>query len=256
MWNMAKPVEWDFALELKGVVPDDLPMARLAEYLQEWASLLGVEHRPVFKGIVKGSAVLRAQVPPLERVKASARLRNAANDGDGAKPLARIEAMMAADGVTRGRVVDRQGAVLVLALPTQRPSIQEVTVFDAVDIDGRVVRVEGRDKTAHIGLIESGTGKAISVQTTDDALAQALARHFRGEWVRLRTEGYWVRGSDGRWMPKSLTVLSFEELDNTPASDIVQELSRMPGNGWAKMPLPDALAAWRELRGVGAEDAK
>jgi len=225
-------------------------MTRLGEYLQAWGQLLGGE-TAVFKGMVKGSVVLRASVAHEQHAHVEHNLRNAANDG----AFTRLAPMLHADGIRRATIINRRGEVLAWLAPLGPVAEAHIVIYDEVDVDGCVIRVEGKDKTSHIGLIESGTGRAISVQTTSDTLAREFAGHYRNGWVRVRTEGTWQRGSSGRWEPKSLIARSVSALDDAPAEILLQELVNMPGNGWSAMPLQDALAHWRQLRGLGQEEA-
>lgn len=248
MWGMGTRVEWDFALELSGITPDDLPMALLADYLRQWAELIGVAHQPVFKGVIKGSASLRSQVHPLERTNTQVRLRNAAND-DKVRPLLEtLEGMLARDGLRRARIIDRDRHVLQVVVPTPAAPADTLVVTDAGEIDGRVYRLSGKDESTSVGLIEDGTGRTISVETNSDSLARQFAAHFKGAILRVRVHGTWTRHPDGRWEPKRLTADRFDVLDDAPLIDTLRALQDMPGNRWAGMTPEQADAAWRELR--------
>jgi hypothetical protein len=71
---MGERADWDFALRIRGVTPQRLPMTRLAEYLKQFAELHGSERDVHFAGIVKGSAVLRAAVEIEAHIEVSKRL--------------------------------------------------------------------------------------------------------------------------------------------------------------------------------------
>lgn len=258
MGKQGKRLEWDFELRLAKADRDKIPMTRLAEYLTQWALLLGPDHKPVFRGVVTGSIRLRAGVDGNSRLETSARIRNAPLDATTAPYVQRLEQMVAQDGFRYGRVTDREGQDLLRFVPAVRPVLPAITVTETTEIDGWVCRVEGRDRTTHIGLVETGSGRTISVQTTNDALAQRFARHFRGSAVRVRTHGTWTRNEDGLWEPKSLVADDFDELDEAPAIAVLEQLRAIPGNGWAELEDPDG--ACRELRGIPldvvADDSK
>jgi hypothetical protein len=248
MSNMSKSIEWDFALELSGITPESLPMSALADYLALWAGLIGVEHRPVFKGVIKGSTVLRAKVGETDRVSTAVRLRNAAND-DKVRPLLdKLEKRLESDGIRGAKVIDREGKFLQLVRTEPKSGVDELTVTDAAQVDGRVWRISGKDESTSVGLIEDGTGLSLSVETTNDDLARRFARHFKGELLRVQVHGTWTRNASGRWEPKSLKADEFEVLEDAPLVDTMRALRQAPGNGWAALALPDALAAWRNLR--------
>jgi hypothetical protein len=240
--------DWDYALRIRGVTPRTLSMFRLAEYLEEWAQLIGEENRPVFGGIVQGSAVLRASVPFDRKLEARSRIVTAKA---GASPAAaraaeRIERLMASDGA-RGQVEDRNGAVIYeFRKPVVEPLPTEHVVTDAGVIDGTVVGIVGIDDTVHVRLQE-GSGSVSSVSVRDMQLARQLATHFRGEPIRVHVHGTWKRDGAGVWSPHSLYADRLDELDPRAAAAVLDELAAIPGNGWATMDDPEAL--WRSIRG-------
>ncbi len=243
--GMGTPVNWDFALELSGTTPDELPMEKLADYLAHWANLLGVEHKPVYKGAVKGSAVLRASVAPLDRVATSVRLGNAANDESTRSLLDAIEGLMARDGLRRAQIKNRDGRVLQVVRVT--PAVPELTVTDRAEIDGRVYRLSGKDNTTSVGLTEDITDRVISVETSSDELARRFAQQFKGALLRVSVKGTWTRAPNGEWLPKRLTAEHFEVLEDVPLLDTMRALRDAPGNGWNRMSNQEAMSAWHDL---------
>lgn len=246
--KMGKVLDWDFELRLASADRATFPMARLAEYLTQWANLLGPTNRPVFQGLVKGSVRIRACVHATAKAETAHRIRNAQLDPDAAPFVQKLERMVAQDGFRYGRIRDRSGRDLLRVVPSPEPLVEAMTVTDSVEIDGWVCRVEGRDKTTHIGLVEAGTGRSIALQTTSDPLAVRFAQHFRGSSLRVRTHGTWTRSLEGVWEPKALTADDFEVLDDTPAGAVLEQLRGIPGNNWATM--EDHEQRWREIRGL------
>lgn len=239
---------WDYALRIRGVTPRSLSMLRLAEYLEKWAQLIGEENRPVFGGVVRGSAVLRASVPFDRKLDTRSRIVSAKV---GANPAASraaesIERMMASDGA-RGQVEDRTGAVIYeFRKPMVEPTPAEHVVPDVGVIDGTVVGIAGIDDTVHVRLQE-GSGAVSNVSVRDMRLARHLATHFRGQPIRVHVHGTWKRDAAGVWSAHSLYADRLEELDSRTADVVLDELAAIPGNGWATVDEPEAL--WRTIRG-------
>jgi hypothetical protein len=156
---MAKRLDWDYALHIKGVTLRTLPVSRLADYLKELAGLMGDESRPVLDGIVRGSVVVRVKQTGEHPAHTRARLRAAANDptGPGGKSFSRINSLMARDGA-RGEIVDRQNVVVLKFAVDQAAALAEpeMTVTDVGMLDGRVVGVVGADDTVHVRLRDHG----------------------------------------------------------------------------------------------------
>jgi hypothetical protein len=242
---------WDFAMQIKGVTLDTLDMARVAEYLKEWAGLMGDQAKPKFAGVVKGSVVLRARQGGDHKAVVRHRLKQAAanDDAPGRDHFDRIVRLLGADGA-RAAVID-SAKVVVIEFPTvqRRPSpAREQIVNDSAEIDGIVVAVEGIDETAHLR-IQDTRGKVVSMQIRDMSLAREAAGHFRGDPIRVRVHGTWRRSPEGEWAPLSLHVDRVETLDQATVAELMQRLRAIPGNGWAQMDASQAQALSDEIRG-------
>ena len=225
-------------------------MAKLAEYMATWAELLGRNAMPVFKGIVKGSVVLRALVAPTEKVATTNRLRNAYTDPAAEKLITKLNSLMQRDGLY-GSIVDANRQTLIDFPKSRLVHASPVMVIqDQTEIDGVVCRIEGKDDTSHVGLLESGTGKSISVVVRDSHLARQLAQHYHGATLRIRVRGTWLRDEDGEWQPKALTAEAFEVLDDQPLLDSMHALRSLPGIGWNDMESP--MDMWRDIRGISS----
>lgn len=222
-------------------------MARLGEYLQAWAALLGDENKPHFAGIVKGSAVLRARVGGDAKLTTKVRLV-AAREGvedQSARAYEQLATMMVRDQCT-GEVRDSAGAVILEFKRQPTPEVRPVVMQDSATVDGVVISLAGADDTVHLRL-QDADGAVYKVTLRNLETARALASHFRASPIRAHVHGSWSRDADGSWRAVSLYLDRFEELDDEPAASILSRLSALPGNRWAVM--ADADLALRELRG-------
>lgn len=247
---MTKRADWDYALRLRGVDPSSIPMARLAEYLKDWAGLLGDANAPIFRGVVKGSVVLRARVDPMRKNEVHTRLRSGQTQVDpaAAKFIEKLKTLMDRDAVI-GTVIDSAGDVVMefTAHKGEEDAPREYIVPDSGTIDGVVVGIQGVDDTVHIRLQEI-SGAVFSVALRDLAMARKFAAHFRGDPIRVQVHGTWKRTTSGVWEPHNLLADGFEELDQTNARETMDQLRAIPKNGWAE--LPDPIGFWKDLRGI------
>lgn len=247
---MSKRGEWDFALRLRGTTPGTLPLAALADYMKEFAALLGDDAKPVFAGVVKGSTVLRARQTDDHPVVTKHRIQAAANDTVGAagRSFRRLSEMVTRDSY-RAEVLDWDKNV-VLQFQSAKPvptADDELLVHDAGELDGCVVSVAGVDDTVHIRLSDPAGGDH-KVVTRDMKIAQALAARFRGGPVRVQVHGTWKRTNSGKWEAHQVYVDDFEDLDDVAVSEVFTPLKGTPESGWSRS--ADPTTEWEEIRGL------
>lgn len=245
-----KKDDWDYALRIRGVTPRAMSLTRLGEYMKAYAALLGQGNEPKFAGIVKGSVLLRASIPSERQTETRKRLlsvRVAAND-DLMRAHDLLVDMLATDSVS-GDIEDRNGVVVIeFSRRSLEPAQSEVIVQDTGIIDGVVVSLVGIDDTVHLRLLDSEqTSQKITVR--DITEARKLARHFRGEVLRVHVHGTWKRTGEGRWEAHALYLDHFEELGGESATELLNVLSALEGNRWASMDDPQA-----ELRRIRGDD--
>lgn len=240
-----------YRFRIDSFTPETLPMSRLAEYLAELAQLFGSDERVHFRKIQKGSAVLVSQVETVAVPKVRERLSrvDAASAADEvAEPFRRLDRMLAADNAV-GKL--RRGTATILSFPGRTAPRQRVgPVTQSTTVQGQLVRIGGRDKTAH-GLIEdAGTGRAWKIVTTREQ-ARGLAQVIYGQPLRVTGSGRWYREDDGRWQLEELRVQSWEALDDVTLAQAVESLRSISGAGWDES--PDPLALLQKIRDGGGE---
>lgn len=224
-------------------------MSKLADYLRDWAGVLGEGNTPVLKGVIKGSVLMKTVVAPDRKHEAHVRVLEAKSnpDSSAAKFMASITKNLCRDGYT-AFIEDRNGCVIYeFPVVNKTPEThKEVILHDTGTIDGVIIGVAGKDDTAHIRIQES-KDRIWSVSVRDFVLARRLAQHFRSDPIRLIVHGSWKRNAQGIWEPNHLTAEDFEELDQSSVTEIFEELRAIPDNGWIKLDSP--IEYWEDLRG-------
>jgi len=242
--------DWDYALHIKGVSKQTLDLARLAEYLYEFAQLLGKSANARFAGIVNGSAVIRAkELGDKPQVTRSRLMSAASNDESSVRaPYQKILTMMRENGA-RGEIIDRHNSVLVKfeTSTVANDLAHDVLMYDEAEIDGVVVGITGADDTAHVKLqVSAKTSYKLLVR--DMSIARKLASHFRGETVRVHVHGKWKLAENGSWEPHSLYIDRVEDLDQRNPEEVMKELFAIKGNAWSEMANP--YGYWEKIRGL------
>jgi hypothetical protein len=214
--------------KLKGKFPRDLSMERLAQYLRALGQLAGsgegVRLSKIGTGSVKFELVVASAYYPefVHRVTGAKNPKLA--DPAAGKAVAQLEAMVTADHVTGELKV---GATKLLLLRGYKTSASPVIgpFTQPFAIRGRIVRLEGKDKTKHAGIAEYGVAdREVPAEIVDDDLARRLKVHLWGEVIELTGHSRLMRLEDGEWEIKSFRIESFRELENTAPSKVVSLL--------------------------------
>ena len=241
---------WTYMLRLLRRNPERIRMDRLADYMREFAKLIGLENQPVFRGVRRASTGLKASVPASHQNAALLRVReaHARPDSKSAAALRCIEAMMGEDAIPKAELLDSSRKVLYLFHAPVLNDLTDARIQQAGEVDGTITGIVGADDTMHLHLRDH-LGRDLRLIVRSEDLARSLLSRFRLGVVRLSIHGTWIRTDQG-WIPESnkCTVDRFEMLDDTSPLEIFEALGSIPGNGWNEV--ADADAAWRDLRGL------
>lgn len=236
-----------FRLRITAYSPDTIPMARLAEYMQGFAALMGCEARVHFKGLAKGSTVLQAEVETEDAQRVEERLRAVdAPDGsaDAKKARALLEALLREDNA-RGSLSSDRGERFIKFLGIDAVIAERIgPIRESTTVEGEVVRVGGKDRTLHATLV-SAEGKAFNLTTTSRDKAKGLATNLFSK-VRAHGTGVWYREESGEWVLDELKLEDFEPIEERSLLEAVAELRSINDSGFSK--IPDPLAALRDIR--------
>lgn len=213
-------------------------MARLAEYMKYLAEMLGEPAAVHFARLEPGSTALvskieREAVPKVNQRVIAVRRREGPSDG--MRAYNAINRLLREDDAVGALEEDGAGAVII-RFPG-REEAQET--FPAVrqhgSVDGVVVRIGGKDQTAHVTL-ESEGEQVVGCYTTRQ-IAKELG-HKLYEPVRLFGRGRWKRDDDGRWTLLDFKIDSFEPLTDLPLSQALSGL-RVTRMDWTSDPLSE-----------------
>jgi len=214
----------EYEFQIDAFTPATIPMARLAQYLAELASLLGQPERVHFEKLKKGSVRLVARVEHEAIPKVRTRLQNAGDPEapeDVRRPYKKIDEMLRSDNAV-GKL--RRGTSNVIRFPgreaNRSPRMGPFT--EPAEIDGKIVRIGGTDETAH-ALIEPADGGVISAECSRE-LAVQLAPYLYGNPVRVIGNARWERTDAGEWKLLSFRAKEFRQLR---ADDLATSIARL-----------------------------
>jgi hypothetical protein len=226
-------------------------MDRLAEYMHEFALLLGLETFPTFKGIKKASTGLKAAVPPAYRQRAWKNVQQARQvpASKPARALQSIERMLGEDKISNAELIDSSERVVYrFHVEGDEQEFVHSSIKQEGFVDGTITGLVGADDTMHL-YIRDFAKRDIRLLVRDEDVARQLLSHFRQGVLRFKVAGSWQRTESG-WVPETSKCLieTYEVLDETPLTEIFDSLARVEGNGWNELEDPQGM--WKELRGV------
>lgn len=235
-----------YKLKIDAYTPETIPMARLAGYLLELSSLFGEKDSVHFNGLDSGSTQIVSRVQYEAAPKVRDRVSIASTDDEDqviAKAYSNLNEMLREDNADA--TLSRNGSN-VLIFPGRRsvrhPKMGPFTQ-DAVK-DGVLIRIGGKDKSAHATIEESdGTPWRFEITRT---LAKQLAPYLFGKPVRLIGQGRFYRDETGQWKYNSLRAAQFKVLDDAPLAEVVERIRRLTADTW--QPDVDAIALMTSLR--------
>lgn len=220
--------------------PETLPMERLAEYMLEFAKLLGEPERVHFVDVEAGCVVLRARIEDVALPKVERRLAEASRgrgDPVAVKALRDLDEMLACDNAV-GQLLDGTGAEIIAFPGRNRPKPLEYGPFreDGV-LEGVVIKIGGEGASVPVWLRDKETVyKKCSARRP---LARKLAKHYEAGLLRISGTGSWMRLATGAWLMRSFEIKSFEVLDDAPLADVIMRLHCVEGAEWGNNPISD-----------------
>lgn len=239
-----------FKFYIDAYSPRDIPMVKLAEYMADFAELLGKEHAVHFITLEEGSTTIVSSVEREDVPKVTNRLldiRHGNAPKEVLKFVAEIDNRLANDNAI-GRIL-AEGidgtAELIAFAGRNRPKPMVYGPFTQEGhLDGVLISVGGKDETVPVRL-QNGETIYTNCDTTR-AIARDLAHHLF-EPVRIHGTGRWRREADSQWCLTRFRIHRFEVLDKGSLRDAVASLRAVPGSGWEE--IDDPLAELRDIQG-------
>lgn len=209
-------------------------MARLADYMQQIAKLLGQEDGVHFERVERGSLAVVAAVDPVSSGKVSARVssvRAGTAPADAMKAYSVINAMLAQDRTT---ALLRDSSAVIIRFPGK---VVEHKVLVEVPDSGTVIGYlymlsdAGKEFHARIRLESGGTLQC----TVSGDIAKKLRDHLF-ETVKVYGRGVWARSESGDWAVVSLEINDVVRAESARLRSVVDQLRKLDIE-WPEDPL-------------------
>jgi hypothetical protein len=241
-----------YTLYIKAYTPETIPMARLAQYMQNLATFLGHEAAVHFKELKPGSTQVVTKIDHEEVPKVAAhiaRVKRGEGGTEATKAQAEIDRLLAEDNATGFIYEDEDTSAEIIAFPgVTRPRPTSYGPFNQEgSLDGILVSVSGADQTVHLQL-QNGAVKYTGIETNRET-ARRLAKHMY-EPVRIFGTGRWLRDDSGVWLLRKFKVDRFAVLSDDSLKEAIDQVRAIEGADWKNM--DDPVGALRALRVKGS----
>ena len=241
-----------YDLRIDAYTPNTIPMARLAEYLQQLSNLFGEKERVHFSGLEAGSTRLLCAVECEAAFMVRQNVAGAPLGDESSEPTRAYKQInkMLRENSTDAELY-RNGAKVLSFPGNQALLLSKLGPFTQDLIkEGMLVRIGGRDASAHATL-EDSDGGTWSFEVTRE-LARQLAAYLFGNPVRLIGQGRCLRDENGEWQYSGLRASRFEPLDAASLAEVVNGIRRHSAGIWRRD--VDMAAFLESLRGVNSEN--
>lgn len=246
---MADGAEYRFKID--AYTPDTIPMARLAEYMADLATMLGEPEKVHFDHLERGSVVLVQKIDPpgvlkvRERVKA---IKDGSAPAEVIKAFERTNDRLKQDNSV-GVLIEGDDAEIIQFPGREMPERLTYGPFNQEGtVDGQVIVVGGTGDLVPVHI--SRAGKTFNCHT-DREMAKKLAIHLFGGEVRVRGNARWERDENGIWKLLKFRIYDFEVLNELPLSEVIERMRSIEGSEW--LSFEDPWDEWSKLRGDGDE---
>jgi len=243
----------EFRFKIVGKVGDEditpltLPMARLAEYLTDLATIMGHKESVHFVKMDDGSAQAVMNVDEEEEARVTSQVQNAVRGA--AQPHAnaaykRLDAKLREDNAV-AEIVNVSKSAKVIEFPGCKTNVPEAygPITERATLVGTLRRVGGFDESIPVH-IQRADGEVFCCEVSRP-LDKELSLLY-DQTVRVHGLATYYR-DNGEWLMKKFHIQSYEPLPPAPPfAETIERLRAIPGNGWNE--LDDPLEELRKLR--------
>lgn len=212
----------EFRWIIRGATPETIPMARLAEYMQNLAKVLGEERFVHFDRIERGSVQLVAHVerPAITRVTSRvAAVRGGSAPTDAMRGYNQINTMLEED---RGTATLKRGSATIIrfrGVEERKPAGLEVQ--NAGYVSGYLYWL-AESRNGITARIQPAAGNVVHCIAARE-IGKRLRSHLF-ETVRVYGTGTWRRGHDGQWNVLNLEISDFKKVEGASLRRVIDKI--------------------------------
>lgn len=222
-----------YLLRIKGFSPESLPLGRLGEYLSALAKLVGADAPVHFDKVTKGSAKLKMKIPEgsAHEVETRVRLAPVSEPGsEGRRAYEQIQELLRADQTSAEFRPEKGGVILQFPGGEKVSSRHLASVREYGELNGRIIRLGGKDDTIPVGLQQAG-GVVINCSATVEQARLLKPYLLEPIDVLLTGVGRWMRTAEGQWEVCDFKISACSPLKYDGFDEALAKV-RAGGSGW------------------------
>lgn len=218
---------------IDGFTPDTLPIGRLAEYLKNFAALVGNDADVHFQRVGKGSAALVSHAPDDIVPEVRHRIANASKDegpGEAVRGFTGLKALLYQDKTT-GRIKEERRKIVEFPKAT---APQYGPIWEEGALEGVIIRIGGKDETIHVHIQdEENTYTCVTTRSKARELKEFLLEFDKP--VRVFGKGKWIRTAGGAWELDEFKIMDHEPLNGEDLQQLMAKMRQIQGSDWDKI---------------------
>lgn len=216
-------------------------MSKLAEYIKGFAGLVGSKESVYFQSVESGSTVLNAVVreQAVPEIRQRLELMRFEADSEAAELAHKFDETLRRDGTS---AVLEAGNDWRMPFPGSNVADLSQKVRQHDSLQGRLVRIGGKDSTAHAQI---DTGNAIERCSMTRTIARKMAPYLFGPSLRLHGDATWERSHFGPWRLNRFRVESFDILEDIDFGESLRRLRESEQSAWDDINASDFMEEMR-----------
>jgi hypothetical protein len=218
---------------IDGFTPDTLPIGRLAEYLKNFAVLVGTDADVHFERVGKGSAALVSRAPEEVVPEVRGRIAQASKDegpAEAVRGFTGLKTLLYQDKTT-GRIKEERRKIIEFPKAT---APQYGPIWEESTLEGIIIRIGGKDETIHVHIQnEQNTYPCVTNRSKARELKEFLLEFDKP--VRVFGKGKWIRSASGAWDLDEFRITGHEPLNGQDLDQVFARMREIPGSDWDKM---------------------
>jgi hypothetical protein len=229
----------EYRFKIDAYTPETIPMARLAEYMADFAKLFGENKCVHFVAVENGSANLVSRIDEEVAPKIRERVYGAAR---GEAPREAIDALrslgrrLREDKSAGALIEEKDREILRFSNPEPEP-IDYGGITQAGSLDGILIVIGGTTDPVPAHIQAADQTRTYNCYASR-ALAKQLAPYLFGTELRVHGSGRWFRDADDTWKLDRFNIESFEVLGAETLSEALNAIRAISGSEWQKLEDP------------------